>query len=500
MKPEISAAFENAPAQLSAEPATDWGPNSLWLRNERNRKHQAAQASRRVNWIRRNRYYYRSLNRLLGELAEPGKRALCINCETAFLLDAVRPAYGVGVDISEEMVGVARQSYPQFNYQQAYPEDYEAPEKFDYILINNVGDIVDLQKTLLRLRNACERHTRVLIYNYNHLWEPLVVMAEKFGLKIPQAERNWLSEHDLKSFLALSGFEWLKTHRILLFPKYFPLLSAIANRFFAKLPLLNRLCMVEMLVARLAPVPVDPSKVKVSVIIPCKDERGNIEDAVTRTPELGNSTEMIFCDDKSTDGTADEVRRMQKLYPQRNIRLVDGPGICKSTNVWTGFDAATGDILMILDADLTVMPEELPYFLDAIARTGIEFVNGSRLIYPVPKTAMKGANMAGNKLFSAVFSYLLGQRIKDTLCGTKVLWRSDWERIRPLIGTWGTMDRWGDYDLLFGAAKLNLRIMDQPVHYQERIYGVTKMTKVFKNGLIMLKMCLHGFHKLKLRY
>jgi glycosyltransferase involved in cell wall biosynthesis len=179
---------------------------------------------------------------------------------------------------------------------------------------------------------------------------------------------------------------------------------------------------------------------------------------------------------------------------------VDGPGICKSKNVWTGFDAATGDILMILDADLTVMPEELPYFLDAITRCGIEFVNGSRLIYPVPKTAMKGANMAGNKLFSAVFSYLLGQRIKDTLCGTKVLWRSDWERIRPLIGTWGTMDRWGDYDLLFGAAKLNLRIMDQPVHYQERIYGVTKMTKVFKNGLIMLKMCLHGFHKLKLRY
>jgi glycosyltransferase involved in cell wall biosynthesis len=168
--------------------------------------------------------------------------------------------------------------------------------------------------------------------------------------------------------------------------------------------------------------------------------------------------------------------------------------------VWTGFENATGDILVILDADLTVMPEELPYFIHAMTRGIAEFVNGSRLVYPVPKMAMKGSNMAGNKVFSAIFSYLIGQRIKDTLCGTKVLWRYDWERIRPMIGSWGTLDRWGDYELLFGAAKLNLRILDQPVHYQERIFGATKMTRVFRNGLIMLLMCVHGFRKLKMDY
>jgi glycosyltransferase involved in cell wall biosynthesis len=221
---------------------------------------------------------------------------------------------------------------------------------------------------------------------------------------------------------------------------------------------------------------------------------------VARMPELGRSTEIIFCDDQSTDGTAGEVLRVQRLYAERNIRLVDGPGICKSKNVWTGFEAAVGDILVILDADLTVMPEELPYFIRAIASGASEFVNGSRLVYPVPKAAMKGSNFWGNKFFSAVISYLLGQRIKDTLCGTKVLWRSDWERIRPMIGTWGIMDRWGDYELLFGAAKLNLRILDQPVHYQERIYGVTKMTRVFKNAAIMFRMCIHGFRKLKMHY
>ena len=203
----------------------------------------------------------------------------------------------------------------------------------------------------------------------------------------------------------------------------------------------------------------------------------------------------------STDGTADEVRRVQKLYPQRLIRLLNGPGVCKSKNVWTGFEAATGNILAILDADLTVMPEELPYFIYAITQGGAEFVNGSRLVYPVPKAAMKTTNMIGNRLFSVAFSYLLGQRIKDTLCGTKVLWRTDWERIRPMIGSWGTMDCWGDYgNPCLLAGKLNLRVVDQPVHYQERIYGATKMTKVLQNGLIMSKMCLYGFLKLKLSY
>ena len=497
----------NHPPTTAKEPplpgldlAPSWGPKALELQNESNRQHQSVWAATRANWIRRNKYYYGCLKRLLRHLVEPGKRVLNIRCQTGFLLEALQPNYGVGVEISPEMVAVAQAAHPQFTYYQAFPEDFVAQEKFDYILLCDVGDIADVQKTLLRLQTACERHTRLLIYTYNYLWEPLIRLAQRLHLKIPQTEQNWLSEHDLIGLLTLSGFEWLETYRTALFPRYVPLVSAFVNRVVAKLPFIGRLCMIEVLVARAIPKPVDAAEVSVSVIVPCKDERGNIESAVVRMPELGRSTEVIFCDDKSTDGTAGEVRRLQRLYPERNIRLVDGPGICKSKNVWKGFEAATGDILMILDADLTVMPEELPYFMHAITRGGAEFVNGSRLVYPIPKAAMKAANVMGNKFFGAVFSYLLGQRIKDTLCGTKVLWRSDWERIRPMIGTWGTLDRWGDYELLFGAAKLNLRILDQPVHYQERTFGATKMTKVFKHGLTMLRMCVHGFRRLKVDY
>jgi len=495
-----STAQENREQNAGTTETSAWGPAALQMRNERNREHQSAIAHTRSAWIQRNRYYYKLLVRLLQHLIEPGKRLLNIRCQTGFFLNALEPSHGVGVEISSAMVEVARAAYPRFTYHETFPEDFVSSEKFDYILVCEVGDIVDVQKTLLRLKDCCERHTRVIIYNYNHLWEPLVAAAQRLQLKVPQTEQNWLSQQDLVNLFTLSGFEWLRTYRISLLPKYIPLLSALLNRLIGKLPFFNRLCMVELLVARVLPKPMDASDVTVTVVVPCKDERGNIEDAVRRIPELGKSTEIIFCDDKSTDGTADEVRRMQEIYTGRLIRLVDGPGICKSKNVWAGFEAATGEILVILDADLTVMPEELPYFVDAITRGVAEFVNGSRLVYPVPRTAMRGSNMAGNRFFSLVFSYLLGQKIEDTLCGTKVLWRSDWERIRPMIGTWGTLDRWGDYELLFGASKLNLRILDQPVHYQERVYGVTKMTKVFRNGLVMLRMCGHGFRKLKLGY
>lgn len=490
-----------------SDPRTEsWGPAALEQRRERTRDHLANIAARRETWISRNKYYYELLSQLFRFLVEPHRSVLSVRCGTGNLLAGLQPARAKGVDICTEIVEIARQRNPSFEFAVAFPDKEEfrrafrPDEKPDYILFNDIGDTVDVLQALRNLAPLCQRHTRVLITTYNHLWEPFVTFAEWLGMKVPRTEQNWLSTADIRNLLKLAGFEALETHRIVLFPKYLPLLSGFLNRFCARLPFLSKLCMTQVVVARLLPRPMQSQQFSVSVVIPCKNEEGNIEDAVLRIPALASRTEIIFCDDQSTDGTAEEVLRVQSLYSEKNIRLEHGPGVCKSRNVWTGFNAATGDVLMILDADLTTIPEELPYFIDVIASGQAEFVNGSRLVYPVPKGAMNGANMLGNKFFSLAFTYLLGQRIKDTLCGTKVLWRSDWERIKPMIGTWGTEDRWGDYELLFGAAKLNLKILDLPVHYQERIYGSTKMTKVFRNGLVMLKMCWHGFLKLKLGY
>ena len=218
---ETRAAASDLPLQSDPRIAA-WGPEALALRNRRNREHQASVAASRPGWIRRNAYYYSCLKRLLRHLVEPGKRVLNVRCQTGFLLDALEPSYGVGIEISPEMVEVARAEHSRFHYEEAFPEDYIPREKFDYILLCDIGDTVDVQKTLQQLHAACDRHTRLIIYSYNDLWEVVLRLAQRVGLKIPQTEQNWLSERDLIGLLTLSGFEWLKTHRTALLPKYIP--------------------------------------------------------------------------------------------------------------------------------------------------------------------------------------------------------------------------------------------------------------------------------------
>jgi hypothetical protein len=484
----------------TAQPDEIWGTAALDARREAIRTHQAHFAKIREHWIKNNAYFYASIQRVLQFIVEPGRRVLNLRCQTGFFLDTLNPSTGIGVEISHEMAEIARQRYPHLEFLTADPEELTLGKSFDYILFSDVNDTVDALKALRRLNSSCEPHTRLILYTYNHLWQPLNKLAELIRLKMPLPEQNWLSETDLRGLLTMADFEWLRTYRVVIFPKWIPLISNFMNRFVARLPGINKLCMINVMVARPVPKRRDPRSVSVSVIVPCKNERGNIEGAVRRIPEMGRHTEIVFCDDNSTDGTADEVRRMQRKYPHRDIKLVAGPGICKAQNVWTGFDAAGGDVLMILDADLAVMPEELPYFFVALVEGKGEFINGSRMVYPMQRMAMKFANMLGNKFFSLIFSYLLNQTIKDTLCGTKVLWRSDWKRVKSILGSWGVVDQWGDYELLFAATKLHLRIVDLPVHYQERVYGVTKMVRVFRNGLTMLRMCLAGFLKLKIGF
>ena len=479
-----------------ARAAEKWGPDALRLTRQEREQQQDAAAEHRDDWIQANRYFYDRLKRVLRFVVEPNKRVLEVRCQTGYLLASVSPAYGVGVEISRAMVDRAKADHPELHFHQAEPEELQLNEKFDYILFSHVFDTTDILRAFERIRDHCTPNTRLVVINYNHLWQPILELASKTGLRSRFVEPSWVSEHDIRGFLKLAGFSPVRTHRAILWPKWIPLVSDFFNDFWARLPGLRRLCLMQVTVARPMPAALREKDVTVSVVIPCRNEQGNIQPAVERIPVMGKHTEIIFCDDKSTDGTAEEVRRLQQSHPERDIRLVEGPGICKAENVWAGFRAARGDALMILDADLSVMPEELPAFLNALVSGRGEFVNGSRLVYPMQKYAMKFANMIGNKVFGLTFSFLLDQRIKDTLCGTKVLWREDWIRMQPNLGSWGIRDLWGDYELLFGASRLGLEIVEVPVHYQERVYGVTKMTKVFANGMRMLRICWHAWNRL----
>jgi glycosyltransferase involved in cell wall biosynthesis len=239
-----------------------------------------------------------------------------------------------------------------------------------------------------------------------------------------------------------------------------------------------------------------PEQVTVSVIIPCRNERGNIDGAVRRLPSLGAHTEVIFVEGHSRDGTLEECHRVKAAYPERTISVLVQDGMGKGDAVRRGFAEAQGDVLMILDADLSVPPEELTKFFEAIVEGKGEFINGSRMVYPMERDAMRFLNYLGNKFFSRAFTYVLEQRLRDTLCGTKVLWREDYEKIAAGRAYFGEFDPFGDFDLLFGAAKLNLKIVEIPIHYRDRTYGTTQISR-FRHGWLLLKMTVYAMRRIK---
>ncbi|MBI5905610.1 MAG: glycosyltransferase family 2 protein, partial [Deltaproteobacteria bacterium] len=344
---------------------------------------------------------------------------------------------------------------------------------------------------------VCHPRTRVILTYFNYLWGPVLWAGERLGIKRPQPDQNWLSLADLQNLLSLAGFQTVSMGYKVLLPVRVPLLSSLCNRVLANLPLLRKLCLVETLIARPAPVPVPEEALSCSVVVPARNERGNVESAVRRIPPMGRHTEIVFVEGNSRDGTAEEIERVIAACPDRDVKIVrQGSGVGKGDAVRKGFAAATGDVLMILDADLTVPPEELPKFLATLCSGRAEFVHGSRLVYPMEKQAMRFLNTLGNKFFSLAFTWLLDQRFKDTLCGTKVLLRRDYERIAAGRSYFGDFDPFGDFDLIFGAAKLDLKILEIPIRYRERTYGTTQISR-FRHGWLLLRMCLFALRRIK---
>ncbi|HCE68587.1 MAG: glycosyl transferase [Geobacteraceae bacterium GWC2_55_20] len=484
--------------------------------------HYDSIAHERDGWRSRNSYYYKKLEGLLASLVPQGKKIIEIGCGTGELLAALKPSSGVGLDFSKSMIEIAHNRFPSLRFSCQDAENILENETFEYVIMSDlVGELTDVWVSFQELHKLTDASSRVVITYYNYLWEPVLRLAEKLGFRMPQDYQNWLSLDDIEHVLNLNDFEVIKKGCHTLIPVHIPLISNFVNKFASLVPVLKNLCLIQYIVAKQAPfisrdnIP----NLKVSVIIPCRNEMGNIESAVERVPMMGAATELIFVDGESSDGTVEKIEEMILKYNNtKDIRLIHQTApvsegnpsgehsltppnkmlkLGKGDAVRKGFEAATGDILMILDSDLTVPPEDLPKFYDAIASGKGEFINGTRLVYQMEKQAMRTLNLFGNMFFSKVFTWLLDQPIKDTLCGTKVLFKRDYENIKANRNYFGDFDPFGDFDLLFGAAKQNLKIVEVPIRYRMRTYGDIKIER-FKHGLILLKMSLIGLRKLKL--
>jgi len=437
---------------------------------------------------------YRSLLAHYYNLLIPADASVLeIGCGSGELLSRLHAARKTGIDLSAAQIAAARARMPGGTFHVQAGELVDLPGQFDVIIISDALNLAaDVQLLLERLQAAAHPGTRLIINFQNSLWRPVLTLARWLGLKAPQPENSWLASSDVLNLLQLAGWSPVFRQNRLLLPVPVPVLSSFLNRWLA--PLAQWFCLTVFIVARPDRATAKPRTV--SVVIPARNEAGNIEAAVQRTPEMGAGTELIFVEGHSRDDTWVQIQRVAREHPDRKIKILQQTGRGKGDAVRLGFAAATGDILMILDADLTMPPEELPKFYEVLASGRAEFANGVRLVYPMDEEAMQFLNLCANKAFGLIFTWLLGQPVKDTLCGTKVLSRAHYERIASNRAYFGDFDPFGDFDLLFGAAKLNLKIADVPIRYKQRTYGTTNIHR-WSHGWLLLRMVVFAARKLK---
>jgi ubiquinone/menaquinone biosynthesis C-methylase UbiE len=444
-------------------------------------------------------YYHRRLEEVYCHLIPPGHSVLEIGCGNGNLLKAVNPSFGVGIDFSPNMLLEAKKAHPDLHFVLTDALESVLHNKpFDFIILSDLlNDVWDIQTVFENITALCAPKTRIIINTYSRLWEVPLNIVEKLGLARPVLYQNWLTVNDISGILALENFEIIRNWQEVIFPLNIPIVTNFLNRFLVKVPPFNHLSLTNFLLVRSTKtIREQIKKPSVSIVIPTRNEEGNIKRIFDSLPSFGCETEFIFVEGHSRDKTYETIQQEIELHPEIKCKLMQQSGVGKGDAVRLGFDHAEGDILMILDADLTVPPNYLIRFYDAIVSGKGEFINGVRLVYPMEKQAMQFLNLLGNKFFSLAFSWLLGQPVKDTLCGTKVLWRKDYQKIAENRIYFGDFDPFGDFDLLFGAAKLGLKIVDLPIRYRDRTYGTTNIQR-WKHGLLLLQMAIFAARRLK---
>jgi SAM-dependent methyltransferase len=445
-------------------------------------------------------FYQKLLQHYYKFLVPPGMRVLEVGCGHGDLLACLKPSFGIGIDFSSAMIRRASIRHPHLNFIHADAHEIAFKEKFDIIILSDlVNDLWDAQHIFERLSAISHPGTRLILNFYNNLWRLPLSVVKRLGLGADVLEQNWFSPHDVSNLLELSGYEPIHRRSVVLIPLKIPLISNLANRYLVNFPPFSWFALTHIVIARPQNTPEQPlsrTRPSVSVIIPARNEAGNIEEIIERVPTLGCDTELVFVEGHSSDNTYETIKKIIEKNHDRKCKLYRQTGKGKGDAVRLGFKEAEGDVIIILDADMTVAPEDLPRFVEALASGKGEFVNGVRLVYPMEDKAMRFVNMVGNKFFALSFSWLLGQPIKDTLCGTKVLWKRDYELLARNRDYFGNFDPFGDFELLFGAAKLSFKIVELPIRYRSRRYGDTNINR-WRHGLLLLKMVIFAARRIK---
>jgi Glycosyl transferase family 2 len=370
-------------------------------------------------------------------------------------------------------------------------------ERRTAVLLNgNFNYDLDIQGTLTRLKPKLARTSRLVVVAYNPYLRWLYALADALGLRNSPPTVTFLTRADLDGLARLAGYDVVRLRPAGYSPFRLLGLGHLLNCWMSAVPGLRWTSFVVLAVLR--PLVRDTRRPSLSIVIPARNEKGNIEHALERMPDFGaERVEIVFVEGHSTDDTWAEIQRVAPLYRGRfEIKTLQQTGTGKCDAVRLGFQHCTGELLTILDADLTMPPELLGRFYDAYCQGVADFVNGSRLLYPMEGEAMRLLNRLGNVFFAKALSFVLENRLSDSLCGTKLVARHDYVRFVAWRRDFGDFDPFGDYELLFPASIFALGIVDVPIRYRARTYGTTNISR-YRHGWMLLKMTLVGFFRVR---
>ena len=462
-------------------------------------------AKSRKKWIKKSSAFHKEDSLNFNEFILPRSKVLELGCGTGNLLKSVNPSHAVGVDISKEIIKEAKKEHKEIKFFHGdiskLSSILDRNEKFDYIILSDtIGYLEDIQTTLESLHQYCNKETRLIISYYSPMWTPIFSLATLFRFKMPEIKTQLMNLNDIKNFLNIANFDVVRLEKKILSPLKLFGIGRIINRYLATMPILSFFCLRHYVVARSLKKACKEEYNSASIIIPCKNEEGNIEQAIARLPKFSKNLEVIFVEGNSKDKTWEKIQVIKKKYNTQGsrfkIRSFKQKGKGKADAVFMGFEKAKNEVLFILDADLTVPPEELPKFWKKISCGEAEYLNGTRLIYPMDNDAMRFLNYLANKMFSVIFSWILSQRYTDTLCGTKVITKKNYQKIKIKNKDLGNFDPFGDFFIIFGSSRLCLKMKEIPIRYKARSYGETQISR-FSHGLMLIKMVIFAFFKIK---
>lgn len=447
-----------------------------------------------VKKLPKYKYYHERIVQTYRFLVPPGKKVLFYGSMGGRDLYKLSPSAGVGIEPDKKCYLFAKKRFLKLRFVNCLFRDYKPTQKFDYIILSGaLGKSHDMLKVLERIRTACNPSTRIIIYQHNYLWQWSLTIAEKLGLKMKEGIQNWLSVSDLKTYLEGAGFQVTRIFRRTIFPINVLGLGEVLNYIAVLFPFLDIFKLDQYIIARPEPSLLNQKVPEsLTICLTVRNEKGNIEKIVESIPKICRKQEILFVEGYSTDGTREEIERVMKLNPLKNIRVIGQPGRGQGDAIKVGFKAARGEIIILYEGDCTSDPGDITYFYEAIKNGMFEFIEGSRFVYPLSLKSMPLVNQIGNTIFAKLFSFFLGQKTTDVLSGIKAILRRDYDLLFERWGFLGFDDPFGDFELLYGAARIGLKIGEIPMRYYPRTYGESK-TKRFTQGLYLLRMVAKGY-------